>query len=75
MKNISYLDKFTLRKVQDSFNTPDESLPDSLEAWMSCYLRLAVKGIRSEEVEKKRLTGKVWGISSTNLPSIPLLFC
>ena len=50
---MHYLDKFTRRKVQMGLNPKSESLPDSLAAWIECYLRLAVIGVRSEEVAQK----------------------
>src|SRR5947209_4576185 len=52
-KNDQYLDKFTGRKVQEEIATPQTLLPDSLDAWVECYLRLAVIGVRSEEVAQK----------------------
>jgi site-specific recombinase XerD len=52
-RTIHYLDKFTSRKVQMGLNPIRESLPDSLAAWFECYLRLAVIGVRSEEVAQK----------------------
>jgi site-specific recombinase XerD len=52
-KTDHYLDKFTGRKGQEGITTPQTLLPDSLEAWMECYLRLAVSGVRSEEVTQK----------------------
>ena len=52
-KTMQYLDKFTGRKVQMGLNPKSESLPDSLAAWIECYLRLAVIGVRSEEVAQK----------------------
>jgi site-specific recombinase XerD len=52
-KPINYLDKFTRRKVQMGLNPHSEGLPDSLAAWIECYLRLAVIGVRSEAVAQK----------------------
>ncbi len=52
-RNTEYLDKFTVRKVQRRFHQPSEDLPDSLEAWIETYLRLAVMGVRSEAVAQK----------------------
>ncbi len=52
-KTDHYLDKFTGRKIQMGVNPKSESLPDSLAAWIKCYLRLAVIGVRSEEVAQK----------------------
>jgi hypothetical protein len=52
-ENVQYLDKFTIRKVQAGFNQHSEGIPDSLAAWIECYLRLAVIGVRSAEVTQK----------------------
>lgn len=52
-KTDHYLDKFTRRKGQEGITTHQTLLPDSLEAWMECYLRLAVSGVRSEAVAQK----------------------
>ncbi|MFL5660381.1 MAG: tyrosine-type recombinase/integrase [Ktedonobacteraceae bacterium] len=52
-ENVTYLDKFTVRKVQMGFSPREEGLPDSLAAWIETYLRLAVIGVRSEEVAQK----------------------
>jgi site-specific recombinase XerD len=52
-KTGQYLDKFTSRKVQEGITAGQTLLSDSLEAWMECYLRLAVSGVRSEEVAQK----------------------
>lgn len=52
-KTDHYLDKFTGRKVQEGITTRLTLLSDSLDAWMECYLRLAVNGVRSEEVAQK----------------------
>jgi|SRR5229473_2939388 len=52
-KNIAYLDKFTVRKVQDTLTQDINSIPDSLGAWMAHYLHLAISGVRSEAVTKK----------------------
>jgi hypothetical protein len=35
---IRYLDKFTARKVQDDHTRLLETLPDSLEAWITQYM-------------------------------------
>lgn len=52
-EKVSYLDKFTIRKVQSTLTQDITSIPDSLETWMAHYLQLAVKGVRSEAVTKK----------------------
>jgi integrase len=52
-ESLPYLDKFTARKVQLDQTYPFEKLPDSLEAWMTQYLQLAVTGIRSDAVTSK----------------------
>jgi Phage integrase, N-terminal SAM-like domain len=52
-KNITYLDKFALRKVQPGVPALSENPPDSLKDWMELFLRLAVTGVRSEEVARK----------------------
>src|SRR6266516_1366857 len=57
MKNmaetIHYLDKFTARKVQDDQTRFLTTLPDSLEAWITQYIQLAVTGVRSAAVAQK----------------------
>src|SRR6266700_2409021 len=50
---IRYLDKFTARKVQDDHTRLLAALPDSLEAWITQYLQLAVTGVRSAAVTQK----------------------
>ena len=52
-EKVSYLDKFTRRKVQDTLTLDLDTIPDSLQAWMAHYLRLAISGVRSEAVTKK----------------------
>ena len=52
-ENIAYLDKLTSRKVKEALERELAQLPDSLSAWMTCYLRVAVMGVRSEEVTCK----------------------
>lgn len=52
-KNLHYLDKFTARKVQDEQTRLLATLPDSLEAWVTRYLQLAVTGVRSAAVTQK----------------------
>ncbi len=46
--NAQDLDKFTGRKVQMGSNLYSESLPDSLAAWIECYLGLAVIGVYAQ---------------------------
>jgi len=51
--NLSYLDKFSLRKVQDTLTQDISTIPDSLQTWITHYLCLAVSGVRSEAMTKK----------------------
>ncbi len=51
--NVSYLDKVTSRKVKEALERSVAQLPDSLSAWIACYLRMVVVGVRSEEVTRK----------------------
>jgi len=39
---FSYLDKFTIRKMQDTLTRDIDTIPDSLQAWMAHYLRLII---------------------------------
>jgi hypothetical protein len=41
-EKVQYLDKFTARKVQDDQIQLLANLPDSLDAWTTQYLHLAV---------------------------------
>lgn len=52
-ENLRYLDKFTARKVQEEHTLLLVTLPDSLEAWITQYLQLAVTGVRSAAVTQK----------------------
>ncbi len=52
-EKIRYLDKFTARKVQDDKIQLLATLPDSLDAWITHYLHLAVIGVRSPAVTQK----------------------
>ena len=52
-EKIRYLDKFTARKVQDGNIYLLTTLPDSLDAWITQYLQLAVIGVRSPAVMQK----------------------
>jgi hypothetical protein len=52
-ENVSCLDKFTLRKVQDTLTQDISTIPDSLQTWITHYLRLAVSGVLSEAMTKK----------------------
>lgn len=52
-KTLTYLPNFTARKVQAVPGGLPEGVPDSLAAWATRYLALAVVGVRSEEVTKK----------------------
>lgn len=49
----NYLANFTARKVQLLPGGPLEDLPDSLAAWATRYLALAVVGVRSSTVTQK----------------------
>src|SRR5438067_7707424 len=51
--NVSYLDKVTSRKVKEALERSVAQLPDSLSAWITCYLRMVVVGVRSQEVTRK----------------------
>ena len=48
-----HLSNFTARKVQAIPSGLAEDVPDSLAAWATRFLALAVVGVRSEEVTKK----------------------
>src|SRR6266516_4904625 len=52
-EKVQYLDKFTARKVQDDKIQLLATLPDSLDAWITQYLHLAVIGVRSPAVTQK----------------------
>jgi site-specific recombinase XerD len=52
-KTGQYLDKFTLRKVQEDVSHHKTAIADSLDAWIAHYLQLAVVGVRSEAVAQK----------------------
>jgi integrase len=52
-ERVRYLDKFTTRKVQDDYTRLLAALPDSLEAWITQYIQLAVTGVRSSAVAQK----------------------
>ncbi len=52
-ENISYLDQVTSRKVKEALERSVAQLPDSLSAWITCYLRMVVVGVRSDEVTRK----------------------
>ncbi len=45
-EKIRYLDKFIARKVQYDNARLLAGLPDSLDAWITQYLQLAVIGVR-----------------------------
>lgn len=51
--NVSYLDQVTSRKVKEALDRSVAQLPDSLSAWITCYLRIVVGGVRSSEVTHK----------------------
>jgi site-specific recombinase XerD len=52
-ETLRYLDKFTARKVQEDHTRGLSTLPDSLEAWITQYIQLAVTGVRSAAVTQK----------------------
>src|SRR5215211_8115857 len=52
-KPLAYLPNFTARKVQGVPGGLSQDVPDSLAAWATRYLALAVIGVRSEEVTRK----------------------
>ena len=52
-KTLAYLPNFTARKVQGVPGGLSQDVPDSLAAWATRYLALAVVGVRSEEVTRK----------------------
>jgi integrase len=52
-KTPIYLPNFTSRKVKTLPGGLAEDVPDSLAAWATRYLALAVVGVRSDEVTKK----------------------
>lgn len=52
-RTLTHLPNFTARKVQAIPGGLAEDVPDSLAAWATRYLALAVVGVRSEEVTKK----------------------
>ena len=53
VEKVQYLDKFTARKVQDDKIQLLATLRDSLDAWTTQYLHLAVIGVRSPAVTQK----------------------
>ena len=52
-KTLAYLPNFTARKVQTIPGGLPEDVPDSLAAWATRYLALAVVGVRSDAVTQK----------------------
>ena len=52
-ETLAYLDKFTSRKVKETLEWEIARIPDSLLAWITRYLHVAVVGVRSEEVTSK----------------------
>src|SRR3954470_20207419 len=52
-RDLLYLPNFTARKVQAVPVGLPEDVPDSLAAWATRYLALAVVGVRSEAVTRK----------------------
>ena len=51
--DLVYLDKFASRKVGTAGPAALAETPDSLEAWITRYLDLAVRGVRSPAVTEK----------------------
>ena len=52
-KTLAHLPNFTARKVQAVPGGLPEQVPDSLAAWATRYLALAVVGVRSPAVTQK----------------------
>src|SRR5215207_381113 len=52
-KDLTYLPNFTARKVQAVPGGLPDDVPDSLAAWATRYLALAVVGVRSSAVTQK----------------------
>src|SRR5215208_673583 len=52
-KSLAYLPNFTARKVQAVPGGLSADVPDSLAAWATRYLALAVVGVRSSAVTQK----------------------
>lgn len=52
-KALAHLPNFTARKVRAVPGGSVEDVPDSLAAWATRYLALAVVGVRSEQVTQK----------------------
>ncbi|MDP9475988.1 MAG: tyrosine-type recombinase/integrase [Actinomycetota bacterium] len=52
-EGVVYLGKFTSRKMKEPLGRSDGHLDDSLTAWVSSYLELAVVGVRSATVAEK----------------------
>src|SRR5688572_21316860 len=52
-KDLLYLPNFTARKVQAIPGGLPQDVPDSLAAWATRYLALAVVGVRSPAVTQK----------------------
>ena len=49
-ETITYLNKFTSRKMKESLEQEIAQIPDSFLAWITRYLHMVVVGVRSEEV-------------------------
>ena len=52
-ETITYLNKFTSRKVKETLEREFAQLPDSLSAWITCYLRMVVVGALVDRSEGK----------------------
>ena len=52
-KTLSHFPNFTARKVRAVPGGVSEDVPDSLAAWATRYLALAVVGVRSPAVTQK----------------------
>lgn len=51
--NLSYLEHILARKEAQHLKEHIAHLPDSLEAWIACYLGTTIVGVRDEGVTKK----------------------
>lgn len=51
--NLSYLEHILARKETRHLREHIAELPDSLEAWIACYLGATIVGVRDEGVAKK----------------------
>ena len=51
-KSITHLDQFVAQKERQAIKQFIAELPDSLTAWIECYLDLVVVGVRNEQVTR-----------------------